>query len=437
MRSTDLRRAPTLLRWLGVVVGAATPAAGACGHWTPGARWTTVEQPGREQAAPRAHRTLTADDCAKLCREPAVACGWATLAIPVLPPPPPTPRTPPKPDVECRCNYEGTGKPAGTYTRVAPESVADEAEVGREVPLPRGLCDSICSPVVGNIVYAGGCSLSALPTPVAPLPPPPPPPAPDEEFVVCQHERGGSYDLVGPLPSGRVVGLAARFDRPVRSAVEHLARAAHLEAASVAEFRRLGVELRAHGAPARFVVAARRAARDEIVHARLMRGLTRGRGGRGRTDTNRIERIERTARPAQQRPRLVPRVGAALVPWIDLAIENATAGCIGETIGTALALHQASHAASAQVREVSRRVARDEARHAALAWRLHDWFGARLTADERRRVQAAMVGALDGWTRTGATEPPPWARALGWPEGGWFERVAEQLRPRVTGRSRR
>ncbi len=86
-----------------------------------------------------------------------------------------------------------------------------------------------------------------------------------------------------------------------------LARIAHLEAASVPAFRRLSRELARLGAPATLVARARRAARDETRHARVMTVLARRRGAS------------------------VPRIGVRRTPKRDvetIAIDNAVEGCV-------------------------------------------------------------------------------------------------------------
>ena len=140
-----------------------------------------------------------------------------------------------------------------------------------------------------------------------------------------------------------------------------LATAAHLEAASVHAFRRLRVELEAHGAPERLLRAASRAARDERRHARSVGALARRRGAR--------------ARPVE--------LGATLPrTLLALAIENAVEGCVRETWAALVAEHQARHAREATMRAAMKRIAVDEARHAALAWTIDRYLRRKLDAPE-------------------------------------------------------
>jgi hypothetical protein len=89
-------------------------------------------------------------------------------------------------------------------------------------------------------------------------------------------EGGGPLTLdcaTGAPQCGPGIGRRPCGLRPARGACARdevgraLAAMAHLEAASVPAFRRLGAELASLGAPASFVRAADRAARDEIRHA--------------------------------------------------------------------------------------------------------------------------------------------------------------------------
>src|SRR5580658_1383630 len=98
---------------------------------------------------------------------------------------------------------------------------------------------------------------------------------------------------------------------PTRS---RASEAAYLEAASVRAFDWLEDELSAHGAPERLQARARRAARDEVRHARVIRSFAERAGAR------------------------VPslRVKAARARSLEaMAVENAVEGCVNETLGAA------------------------------------------------------------------------------------------------------
>ena len=147
-----------------------------------------------------------------------------------------------------------------------------------------------------------------------------------------------------------------------------LARAAWLETSAVFAFRRLARELRAHGAPARLIAAARRSARDEIRHARVMTALARARGA------------------------VVPPVRVAPAPVRDLetiARENVVEGCVNETYGAAVAAWQAHASNDRDLATAMTGIAPDELRHAALGWAVHGWIETRLAPAARARVRAA------------------------------------------------
>jgi len=172
----------------------------------------------------------------------------------------------------------------------------------------------------------------------------------------------------GRRPRGLRRPALARLD----ASAAWLAQAAHLEAASVHAFERLAAELSALGAPPRLVARARRAARDEQRHAKLVGELAAERGA---------------AAPELRVDAAAPRTALAV------AAENATEGCVGEAFAALVARHQAIHAAAPSLRRTFERIARDEAAHAALAYDVDAWLHTRLTPAERARVARARARA--------------------------------------------
>jgi hypothetical protein len=83
----------------------------------------------------------------------------------------------------------------------------------------------------------------------------------------------------------------------------------------------------------------------------------------------------------------------------ELAVENAREGCVRETYGALIALHQAEHAVSAELREAFAAIADDEIAHAALSWDLARWFERRLGSHAAERA-CAVAGLRDAATRT-------------------------------------
>ena len=177
-------------------------------------------------------------------------------------------------------------------------------------------------------------------------------------------------DCTGRRPDGLAQIRSAGCDELGR----YFTEVAHLESASVVAFRAIGRQLGVFGAPASLRRAARRAARDEIAHARITRKLAERFGGRY----------------------VPPQITAKPAPSLEtVASENAMEGCVRETFGALLATYQAERATDPQVRRTMRRIARDETRHAALAWRIANWAEKRLDNAARERIRAARKASVE------------------------------------------
>jgi hypothetical protein len=178
-----------------------------------------------------------------------------------------------------------------------------------------------------------------------------------------------------PCPGGgrRPSGLAPAPTRVACNVGAYFATMAHLEAASVASFRRLGRELRAQGAPARLVEDARRAAGDEVRHARIMRSFAAQHG----------------CKPAPVRVR---RLAARSVEAI--ARENAAEGCVRETFGALVASWQARTAGDRAFASAMSRIAADETRHAELSWAVDGFLRSKLSPPANRRVRRARQAVV-------------------------------------------
>jgi hypothetical protein len=147
----------------------------------------------------------------------------------------------------------------------------------------------------------------------------------------------------------------------------------------VAAFARFSIMSLAVGAPSDIVADAQRASLDEIRHARICFGLARRYGS-----------VEAGPGPL--------RVDDALgvLDLVALAKLTAEEGCVGETFGALLAERQAVMASDPVVKAALTRIARDEQRHAELAWRFIAWashVGGTLVVDEVARAIAAAVVA--------------------------------------------
>jgi hypothetical protein len=202
----------------------------------------------------------------------------------------------------------------------------------------------------------------------------------------------------------RPEGLCDEAPVESNSLGHYFAEQARLEAASIDAFRILRDELVGLGAPRTLVRAARRAMRDEARHARRVGGLARRFGGK-----------QRPAMVETRAPRSLEQI----------AIENATEGCVRETFGALLATWQARNAADPDVRSAMLRIARDETRHAALSWQVAAWINSRLAPEERRRVERARHAASLELLQQLQNEAPPWARAAGLPDSHTATRMGE------------
>lgn len=188
---------------------------------------------------------------------------------------------------------------------------------------------------------------------------------------------------MGRRPAGLRACPPVRASHPEAA---FLAGAAYLEAASVDAFERLERELAAHGAPHRLRSLARRAARDEVRHARVIKAFAEKAGA---------------CTP-------VPRVTSRRVRSLEaIALENAVEGCVNETFGAAVATFQSRRAVERPFRSAMKRIAEDETRHAELAWAVARWLDAQLDPAARARVRRARERAAESLLRTASGPRDP------------------------------
>lgn len=164
----------------------------------------------------------------------------------------------------------------------------------------------------------------------------------------------------------------------------YLAEMAHLEGAAVFAFAELSGELERFGAPASLVNRARIAHADEVRHAAIMSAHASRWGA------------EPLAAKAS------PHSYASL---LELALHNAEEGCVRETYGALVALHQAARAGDAELRADLAAIAADEVSHAEWSNDLDAWLATRLDATERAEVRAAKLRALATLEAQIAEEP--------------------------------
>jgi hypothetical protein len=129
-----------------------------------------------------------------------------------------------------------------------------------------------------------------------------------------------------------------------------------MEHASIAAFARFTLQLLALGAPAELVVDCQKAQADELEHAELAFALARAYLGH----------------PVGPGPIDIGGAleGVSLEAVVELAFVE---GCVGETVAALEAAEGAAHCADRFVRESLERIARDERRHAELAWQFVAW----------------------------------------------------------------
>lgn len=174
---------------------------------------------------------------------------------------------------------------------------------------------------------------------------------------------------VGPTAScgRRFAGLRQRAHRGATPLGAFFAGSAYLEEASITSFEILAEELSAHGAPDSLIVDAKRSARDEVRHARVMTALAKRHRGKVATVHARRHVVR---------------------PLAKVVRENAIEGCVRETYGALVATFQATHAGCPKIRAVMSRIARDETRHATLAWKIDAWASATPSTDQRAVTRA-------------------------------------------------
>ncbi len=186
-----------------------------------------------------------------------------------------------------------------------------------------------------------------------------------------------------------------------------LAANAHLETASIDAFEILATELGAHGAPPALIRAARVATVDERRHAEAIGRLAASRGA------------------------VPPAVYVTRGPVRDIesvARENAVEGCVRETYAALLACRQARAAADPAIGFAMTGIARDETRHAALAWAVDGWTQALLAPAARRRVREARREAIEGLVNAPLADLPRDDRAqAGLPDEDDAARMAGEL----------
>jgi hypothetical protein len=160
------------------------------------------------------------------------------------------------------------------------------------------------------------------------------------------------------------------------TAAAHWARVGLMEHASIAAFARFTLHLLALGAPPELVHASQEALGDKTEHARLAFGLASAFAGD----------------PVAPGPLAIDGAldGFDLRDFLATLIRE---GCIGETVAAIEAREALEHVTDPAVRAVLETIARDDLRHAALAWQVLGWVVASGRAD-REIVYGEVLRAV-------------------------------------------
>jgi hypothetical protein len=188
------------------------------------------------------------------------------------------------------------------------------------------------------------------------------------EGCVVGRPFGGDAAAVAGLPDGEHAGWRA------------MARGEH---ASVAAFAQLTLDLMALGAPLALLAEVAAAQADEVRHAALA--------------------CDRAGVTADFAP--FPFAGP-ITPCADpvaVAVAAVREGCLGETVSAWVAARDAAQAAG-EDRAVLEAVAADEARHAALSWKIVAWL-LRTHPEVRGPVVAALRAPVAVGSPFGAVTP--------------------------------
>jgi hypothetical protein len=149
-----------------------------------------------------------------------------------------------------------------------------------------------------------------------------------------------------------------------------------MEHASIAAFARFSLQLLSLGAPPDLVEASTRALADETAHTKLCFELASAYAGRalgpGKLDVENSLAV------------------TSLLDVVELVIAE---GCFGETVAALEAREAADAAADPVVRAAYTQIARDEERHAELAFRFIRWALEQDRAAVSERVTAALQTA--------------------------------------------
>jgi len=227
------------------------------------------------------------------------------------------------------------------------------------------------------------------------------------ECSVTKTPAGVEVEMSYDYPISVGCGVVTVSPESTRTSIgSHFAALSELEAASVYAFARLARDLRRHGAPRDLVLAAVRAADDEVRHTGQATALAHVWGGTPRQ----------------------PRHGSG--PARDLFAlcrDNAVDGCVHETFGAAIANRQAQTAHDPYIRSVMLSIARDETRHAGLAEDIDTWLRPQLGQRERQAVESAARRAAEELAVSQKDAPARVSELAGFPSANEAQALARAL----------
>ena len=146
----------------------------------------------------------------------------------------------------------------------------------------------------------------------------------------------------------------------------------YMEKAAVLAFMQLAEELRDLGAPRELIDGCLQAAAEEIGHAQVTGKLAVDLGAQ-LWPVEPVEKVERSL--------------------FDLAMHNASEGCVRETYAGLEGLYQAT-----QVRQdwapMVHQIAYEECGHAELSWRIHAWACTQLSREQVAQIELVQREAL-------------------------------------------
>jgi hypothetical protein len=160
---------------------------------------------------------------------------------------------------------------------------------------------------------------------------------------------------------------------------EHWTKLGQMEHASIAAFARFSLQLLSLGAPPELVEACTQALADETAHTKLCFGIASAYAGRaigpGPLDVSNSLNV------------------TSLSDIVDLVIAE---GCFGETSAALEALEAADSVSDPVIAAAYTQIARDEQRHAELAFRFVAWALEREPVAVRERIEAALRSDFAG-----------------------------------------